>query len=65
MNYFKCDCCGRFLSYAAIDAREITPDTPFTNETWATVCTTCKENDNETVTGDRPVGSHSAPSRNC
>ena len=68
MNYFQCDCCGRFVSYADIDSgraiyREITPDSAFTQEEYLTLCPTCKENDNETVTSKCPVGSRGAPSR--
>ena len=43
MNYFKCDVCGRFISYADLDNglaihQMILPDSDFSVETWETLC---------------------------
>lgn len=41
--YFKCDVCGRFISYRDIESgkarhRLITPDSHLTSEEWETTC---------------------------
>jgi hypothetical protein len=43
MNYFRCDDCGRFVSYADLDSGTAThkmtlPDSAYTTETYETVC---------------------------
>ena len=48
MNPFRCDGCGRFISYDALDKGEAMhwmtlPDSDYTIETWATECGVCRE----------------------
>ena len=43
----RCDCCGKFISYADFASEEalrvlIFPDSHFTEETYKTVCKKCK-----------------------
>lgn len=43
MNYFRCDECGRFISYEDLDSGKAThymilPDSAYTTEIWATYC---------------------------
>jgi hypothetical protein len=46
MNYFRCDICGRFISYLELDNDKAThkliyPDSAFTAETWETYHNEC------------------------
>ena len=48
MNYFKCDICGRFVSYADLDNEKakhnlVTPDSAYTFEKWETYHVACNE----------------------
>ena len=52
MNYFRCNDCGRFISYDELDSHEarhrlVTPDSAYTNEEFETVCKKCLVRENE------------------
>lgn len=43
MNYFKCDVCGKFISYADLESGKasrfmITPDSDYSSERYETLC---------------------------
>ena len=45
---FKCDACGRFISYDDIDSgravnKMITPDSDYSAEEWEILCKRCKD----------------------